>query len=261
MNKDVSNEDFEAAARTLELLWGARKQPGRGPKRGLSVEKIVEDAIGIADEEGLEALSMRRVADRLGVGGAMSLYTYVPGKAELTELMLEAVLGEAERPDGTASGGWRAGLELYARESWRLSNRHPWTLRLLSSGRGLLGPNQTAMLDSALAALSGLGLAEDEMVSLLFVVVSYVQGSARTAVEGAHTEQITSVTDEQWWSSYGRLMSEYTADAERYPTLASLSSSAWAFGGAEGEFEFGLQRVLDGIEAFIRVRTAHPDQQ
>lgn len=260
MDREFSNEDLEEAARTLELLWGAPKQPGRGPKRGLSVEKIVEAAIEIADEEGLEALSMRRVAGRLGIGGAMSLYTYVPGKTELTELMLDAVLGEAERPD-QAHDGWRAGLELYARENWRLSNRHPWTLQLLSSGRGLLGPNQTAMLDSALAAVSRLGLAEDEMVSLLFVVIGYVQGAARTAVEGAQTEQTTSVTDEQWWSSYGRLMSAYTADAGRYPTLASLSSSAWAFSGAEAEFEFGLQRVLDGIEAFIRGRTAHSDQQ
>jgi AcrR family transcriptional regulator len=259
MDKEGSGEGIEAAARTLELLWGVRKRPGRGPKRGLSVEKVVEAAVGIADEEGLEALSMRRVADRLGVG-VMSLYTYVPGKAELTELMLDAALGEAEIPDG-AGGGWRAGLELYARESWRLSHRHPWMLQLLSSGRGLLGPNQTAMLDSALHAVSGLGLTDREMVSLFFVVVGYVRGAAQTAVEGTHTEQATGVTDEQWWSSYGRLVAEYTADAERYPTLASLSSSAWTFDRPEADFEFGLQRVLDGIEAFIRGRAAHLDQQ
>jgi len=259
MDKEVSDEGIEAAARTLELLWGAGKQPGRGPKRGLSVERIVEAAMGIADEEeGLEALSMRRVADRLGVG-VMTLYTYVPGKAELTELMLDAVLGEVEWPNG-AEGGWRAELELYARESWRLYHRHPWMLQLPLS-RGLLGPNQTAVLDSALHVVSGVGLTEREMVSVFFVVVGYVQGAARIAVDQARSEHATGVTDEQWWSNYGGLMSEYTADAERYPTLAGLSSSAWTIDGSEAEFEFGLQRVLDGIEAFIRGRRAHPDQQ
>ena len=131
----------------------------------------------------------------------------------------------------------------------------------LPLSRGLLGPNQAAKLDSALHVVSGVGLTEREMVSVIFVVVGYVQGAARTAVDQAHAEQATGVTDEQWWSSYGRLMSEYTADAERYPTLANLSSSAWAFDGPEADFEFGLQRVLDGIEAFIQGRTAHPDRQ
>jgi AcrR family transcriptional regulator len=258
MDKEVPDGGTEEAARTLELLWGIGKQPGRGPKRGLSVERIVETAIRIADEEGLEALSMRRVANRLGVG-VMTLYTYVSGKAELAELMLDAVLGEADRPSG-ADGGWRAGLELYARESWRLYHRHPWMLQLPSS-RGLLGPNQTAMLDSALHAVSGVGLTDREMVSVFFVVVGYVQGAARTAVDRARSEQATGVTDEQWWSSYGGLMSQYTADAERYPTLAGLSSSVWAFEGPDVDFEFGLQRVLDGIEAFIQGRRAHLAQQ
>lgn len=255
MGKEVSDAGIEAAEHALKLLWGVRKQPGRGPKRGLSVERIVTAAIEVADEEGLEALSMRRVATEIGVG-VMSLYTYVPGKAELTELMMDAVLGEMKRPD-SAAGGWRAKLALYARESWRLSHRHPWTLQLPLS-RGLLGPNQTAMLDSALHAVSGLGLTENEMVSLFFVVVGYVQGAARTALDQAHTEQATGVTDEQWWSTYGRLMSEYMGDARCYPTLTSLSSSAWTFNDPEAEFEFGLQRVLDGIEAFIRERTAQP---
>lgn len=248
--------DLEQA---MALLWGTRKSPTRGPKPGLSVERIVGTAIEIADGEGLAALSMRRVAGELGIS-ATSLYTYVPGKAELTELMLDAVLGEAEIPDG-ANGGWRAGLELYARESWRLYHRHPWTLQL-PSGRGLLGPNQTAILDSTLHAVSGIGLTDNEMVSLFSAVAGYVQGAARTAVEEAYIEDSTGVSDEQWWTIYGRLMGEYTSDTQRYPTLTSLSSSAWAFdGGPEADFEFGLQRVLDGVEVFIRERAAQPDRQ
>jgi AcrR family transcriptional regulator len=79
--------------RTMALLWGIGKKPTRGPKPGLSVGRIVSAAVEVADAEGLGALSMRRVADRLGIG-TMSLYTYVPGKAELIDVMLDTVLGE-----------------------------------------------------------------------------------------------------------------------------------------------------------------------
>jgi hypothetical protein len=92
--------------RTMALLWGTQKRPGRGPKPGLSVERIVRAAIEVADAEGLAALSMRRLADRLGVS-TMSLYTYVPSKAELIDVMLDVVLGEAVKPNDAAGGGER----------------------------------------------------------------------------------------------------------------------------------------------------------
>lgn len=246
-----------ASARTMALLWGTYKSPTRGPKPGLSVERIVRAAIEIADADGLEALSMRRVADRLGVG-AMSLYTYVPGKAELVDLMLDTVLGEAalSGPDD-ATGGWRAGLESYAREGWRLYHGHPWVLRVPFS-RGLMGPNQTAMLDSALRAVSGIGLDEGEMVAVFGVVAGYVQGAARTSVEAAREEKDTGITDEQWWTTHGPLMAEYI-DQDRYPTLTSIRD--WgAFDETDAAFEFGLQRILDGIEVFVRARSEQPDR-
>src|ERR671914_2667448 len=140
--------------RTMALLWGTPKRPGRGPKPGLSVEQIVDAAIEVADAEGLAALSMRRVADRLGVG-TMSLYTYVPGKAELLDLMLDTVLAEEARPDG--AGGWRAGLELRAREDWALFHRHPWILQI-TPGRSLLGPNETDLFEATLRVVDGIGL-------------------------------------------------------------------------------------------------------
>ena len=93
--------------RSIELLWGLREPPGRGPKPRLTVAKITRSAIELADTEGLTALSMRRVAERLGVS-TMSLYTYVPGKAELIDLMLDTVYGETARPDDPPAS-WRAG--------------------------------------------------------------------------------------------------------------------------------------------------------
>ncbi len=114
--------------RSLELLWGEPKVPSRGPKPGLDLARIVRTAIELADAEGLAALSMRRVAERLGVG-AMSLYTYIPGKAELLDLMLDQVQGELLMEE-LPGGDWRARLEARARQDWALYERHPWLLQI-----------------------------------------------------------------------------------------------------------------------------------
>jgi AcrR family transcriptional regulator len=249
-------------ARSMALLWGTQKHPTRGPKPGLSVQRIVQAAIGIADAEGLQALSMRRVADELGVG-TMSLYTYVPGKAELLDVMLDTVLGEVARPDGVA-GGWRAKLEAYAREHWAHYHRHPWVLGV-SGARALLGPNETALFEASLHAVSGVGLSGREMIHVVTLVAEYVRGAAQRAVEAAQAARHTGVTDEQWWAAREPILDRYF-DTSRYPTLVGLDQEG-AFQQPEGgldynlqnavdSFEFGLERVLDGVEAFIERRRA-----
>jgi AcrR family transcriptional regulator len=248
-------------ARSLALLWGTQKHPTRGPKPGLSVQRIVQAAIQVADAEGLQALSMRRVATELGVG-TMSLYTYVPGKAELLDVMLDTVLAEVARPDGMA-GGWRARLETYAREQWAHYHRHPWVLQV-SGARALLGPNETAVFESALHAVSGIGLDGREMIHVVVLVGEYVRGAAQRAVEAAQAAQRTGVTDEQWWKDREPILDRYF-DAGRYPTLVGLDQEG-AFDQPEGgldynvqnavdSFEFGLPRVLDGVEAFVQRRS------
>jgi AcrR family transcriptional regulator len=244
-------------ARSMALLWGMQKSPTRGPKPGLSVERIVRAAIGVADAEGLAALSMRRVAAELGVG-TMSLYTYVPGKAELLDVMLDTVLGEVAMPDA-AAGEWRAKLEAYAREAWAHYHRHPWVLGV-SGARALLGPNETALFESSLNAVSGVGLSGKEIVHVVTLVGEYVRAAAGRAVEAAQAAQRTGVTDDQWWQEREPIFDQYF-DASRYPTLVGLEQ-AGVFQPAEGgldynvqnamdSFEFGLPRVLDGIEAFV----------
>ena len=111
--------------RTLELLWDGGPRPSRGPKPGLTLDRIVEAAVRIADEEGLGAVSMRRIATELGTG-AMSLYRYVPGKAELLDLMLDRVQRPSENPADLGDGTWRAALEAMARATLALYTRHPW---------------------------------------------------------------------------------------------------------------------------------------
>jgi AcrR family transcriptional regulator len=241
--------------RSIELLWGIQERARRGPKPRLTVERIVRAAIEVADAEGLGTLSMRHVADHLGVS-VMSLYTYVPGKAELVDVMLDTVAGETARPAEVA-GGWRARLEQLALENWALFHRHPWVLQL-STGRPPLGPNLIAKYDYELGAVDGIGLTDVEMDSVLTLVLDHVAGVARRAVEMAHAEQHTGVSDEQWWEASAPLL-EKVFDAGRYPTAARVGAAAGeAYNAAyspQHAFEFGLQRVLDGVGAFVDARS------
>ena len=245
-------------ARSMALLWGSRDRPARGGRSGLSVDRIVGAAIEIADADGLAALSMRRVAERLGVG-TMSLYTHVPGKAELIDVMLDRVYGETARPDDLAddlAGGWRARLEQAARENWALFHRHPWMLQVAAS-RPSIGPNAIAKYDYELRVVADIGLTDVEMDSVLMLVGGYVEGAARRAMDAAQAEKRTGMTDDQWWSAHAPLLST-VLDPARYPVAARVGSAAGEAHGTayhpQHAFEFGLERVLDGIEAFVAAR-------
>jgi AcrR family transcriptional regulator len=244
-------------ARSLALLWRTRERPSR--KAELSVDRIVLTAIEVADAEGLDALSMRRIAERLGVG-TMSLYTHVPGKAELIDVMLDTAYGEVAWPEDV-TGGWRARLELAARESWRLYKRHPW-LSQIGTGRPVLGPNAIARYDHELRALDGIGLTDIEMDSVVSLVAGHVHGAARAAMEAAQAVRRTGLTDEQWWGVSAPHLG-MVLDASRYPTAARVGTAAGeAYGAAydlERGFEFGLQRILDGVAALVLTRAPEAD--
>lgn len=249
-------------ARTLALLWRTgepSERTARGSRTGLNADRIVRAGIELADTEGLAALSMRRVADRLGVG-TMSLYTHVSGKDDLVDAMLDAIYGEtakpAERPEG-----WRAAVEQLARENWTLHQRHPWTLEV-PTARPVLGPNETAKYDYELGALDGIGLTEVEMDSVLGLVLGHVRNAARLALDSARSRRSTGLTDEQWWAVRAPLLAK-VLDPERYPTATRVGSAAGAAHGAAHDpvqsLDFGLGCVLDGIEVLIRSRAGeHP---
>ena len=255
-------------ARSLPLLWRDQRRPTRGPRPGLTVDGIVAAAVELADAEGLGALSMRRVAERLGVG-TMSLYTYVPGKAELLDVMLDTVLAEVARPDGTE--GWRAGLELRAREDWALFHRHPWMLQI-SPSRPLLGPNETELFEASLRVVDGIARGGPELVRVVSLGADYTRGAANLAVGAAEAERRTGISDEQWWAAREPLFDKYY-DPSRYPNVTRVASEGafeqpagdapYTVAQAQQSFEFGLARVLDGIAAFIdkaRSRPAADDQ-
>ncbi|MGB3439611.1 MAG: TetR/AcrR family transcriptional regulator [Actinophytocola sp.] len=244
-NQAASFGGGAASAETMALLWGTKPAPSRGRKPGMTVPRIVAAAIEIADTDGLGALSMRRVADALDVG-TMSLYRYLPGKTELFELMLDTVMGEDGPPEPDPAG-WRAGLAAFARRSLAGYRRHPWLLEA-SISRGMMGPNQTAALDGLLRMISGIGLSRGQMMAVVGLVVGYVQGRARQLADATRYEQRSGVSDEQFWRHFAPLLDEHL-DTRRFPALAAVwrdDELTW-----EDEFEFGLDRVLDGIEAFV----------
>ncbi len=242
-------------ARTLALLWrdGEQLSAGtRGPKQGLSVELVIRAAIEVADSDGIGKLSMRRVAERLGVS-AMSLYTYVPGKDVLTDLMTDAVYVAMERTTSASSLDWRARLEAVARDNLRMYLAHRWLVEV-STSRPPLGPGLIGKYEHELQAVAGIGLSDVEMDSVLTLVLDFVHATARRMTEASETTSQTGLDDEQWWASNAPLLSR-VFDPGRYPTAVRVGTAAGeqhrgAYDPAHA-FEFGLARVLDGVASLI----------
>lgn len=246
------------AVRSMELLWGRAARGSRGPKQGTDLEAVVRAAIELADAEGLDAVSMRRVAERLGMG-TMSLYTYVPGKGELLDLMLDTVYGErAVDPIGDGASP-RERLEGLARGQWDFHERHPWTL-YIASGRAVLGPNELDAYEAAMSVASGLGVSARDAVAIVDSIGLFVRGVARDAAEAESAERVTGLSEMEWWTERDAILTGKMTD-ERYPTLGRLEAEG-GFAVPDDtpnynlkfileDFEFGLQRLLDGIEAYV----------
>jgi AcrR family transcriptional regulator len=239
----------------MALLWGIPGPGRRGPKPSRSVDEVVAAAVALADTEGLAGLSVRRVAEALGLS-PMSLYTYVPGKAELIDLMLDSIAAEIPPPSGAADGDWRSQLEQLSWRRWQMAQRHPWMMQV-GMHRPPLGPHILAAAESSLKALDGLGLSEFEMDQLTTVLSDYVRGAIRAALDAREVERLSGMSDEQWWAMNQPLIQDLV-DPQRFPTLskigAAYKSGAIAAPDHDRNFDFGLQRVLDGIAAFIEQR-------
>lgn len=236
--------------RSSELLWAPRDQPTRGPKPGLTLDQIVDAAISVADADGFDALSMRRVARELGVG-TMSLYRYVPGKSELLDLMLDKISDPGADVAKAADLDWRGVLELAARGSYELYTTHSWLMQI-NWARPVFGPNTLVGVEMIIAGLDGLGLTDQERVMVLSVLDGYVVGIARGYVQYTSAAEETGVSDEEFWSQQYPVLERAMATGD-YPAMATMSEDAFAAGWEE-TFEFGLNCFLDGLERFIKAR-------
>ncbi|WP_431867854.1 TetR/AcrR family transcriptional regulator [Nocardiopsis eucommiae] len=241
-------------ARSLALLWRTQEPASRRRgKPGLSVDRIVVAATELADAEGLDALSMRRVAEALDVG-TMSLYTYVPGKGELIDLMVDAAYADLDT--GDRSGTWRERLHRIAHANRDLYIRHPWMLQTVTTR--LLGPNLIAKYDHELSAVDGLGLSDVEMDSTVSLVNGYVESTARQTVNSEWLTRDSGMDDQQWWRTADPLLAAL-ADESQHPTAArvgvSVGTTHRALYAADHEFTFGLERVLDGVQVLVDARS------
>ncbi|MEU5028380.1 TetR/AcrR family transcriptional regulator [Streptomyces milbemycinicus] len=235
-------------AETVRLLWGPHAKPSRGPRPTLDLDRIARAGIEIADTEGLAGVSMQRVAAQLGVT-KMALYRYVPGKAELVALMVEAAIGPYPAQDPQPSG-WRGQLADWARCLFAAFQRHPWTLDA-TIGPRVMGPAELSWMERAVSALDGTGLSGAERMDAVVLLVGHVRGitqQARAAGPAGTPEAELS----------GILADLMRAQGERFPALAAAFASAEQTGGRDQAWEFGLQRILDGLAVLIDQREHRP---
>ncbi|WP_338320402.1 TetR/AcrR family transcriptional regulator C-terminal domain-containing protein [Streptomyces lonarensis] len=235
----------------IDLYWGEPRRARRGPQGSLSVRRVVEAAVAVADAEGLAAVSMRRVAESLGVT-TMSLYRYVPGRQELSELMLDHV---GEPPDPAAlPDGRRPRLAAIAGAMRARYHRHPWMLDVAITGPPM-GPNTLGWMEAILATLEETGLSAADGVLVLTVLTGYIRYDSGVELSMAKAESRTGISAEEWGSAYGRVLANVVDDG-RFPAL-SRAVAAGVFShpsnGAE-DFAWGLEFVLDGVDALIASR-------
>lgn len=248
----------EALPRAVALSWGVAEHPQRGPKRELSIERIVDTAIELADAEGLSAVSMSRIAGELGFT-TMSLYRYVTSKDDVLALMQDAVCALPIPPDDEldrrAEGehDWRQGLRRWAMATIEVMREHPWFPDIPISGIPLM-PNNLAVLDWGLREMRALPLSDAEKMSTALLLSSYARAVGVVERDVSRSRQ----TDGP--PAYGEAFTAALAELvtpERFPDLAPLVASgtyADADGGEQDDFAFGLDRILDGIERYVAER-------
>jgi AcrR family transcriptional regulator len=226
-------------------IWMRPARNSRGPDPGYSRERITAAAITIADAEGLEAISMRRVARELGAG-AMSLYRYIGSKDDLIELMIDETAGELPVPEPT--GDWRRDLTAVAEQQRASLLRHPW-LATIGGGRPTFGPNTLRSFEHALRCVDGLGLSIDRMLTIVLAVGGFVRGFVQGQVAEAEAQRRTKLTEQQWREIQGPYLQQIM-DSGEFPLFTKVIIDAeLPHMDPERQFRTGLNDLLDGISA------------
>jgi AcrR family transcriptional regulator len=247
----------------LELLWGRRERGRRGPRPGLSADAIVDAAVRIADTEGLEAISMARVAAELGFT-TMSLYRHIAGKDELLQLMFNASALGAENLalDGD---DWRSRIRSWAILQRDVLDRHPWITQMPMPAPPL-APNSLHFVERGLEALDGTGLPDPQKIRIIGLLASYALSEARMANDAARAAAAAAKAAQAGEApapppSYEELLRELV-DARTYPHLHHL---AWAPPPGDPlsereEFLAGIDLILDGVQALIDRTSGETDR-
>lgn len=223
--------------------------PPDEPGPHLNRERIVRAAIDLADRHGAEAVSMRRTATHLQAG-VMSLYRYVSGREELIELIVDAVFGAHPLPE-PGPEGWRAKLELSARREWEIYQAHPWVPQLVAATtRPPLAPNLMAYTDWRMRAVDGHGLDFATLTQVAIMIGTYLQSAAMPLAYERRAARATRQSRQEWVDARQETIRRALASA-RLPMVSRFSTEAYDASEPERIFEFGLQRMLDGIAALL----------
>jgi len=245
-------------SKTLALLWGESTAPRKGPARSVAVDGVVRAALSIADEGGLSAVTVRAIAERVGIA-PMSVYTYVPGKPELLDLMVDTLYAGMARPDLT-DRPWRERVIDVAQGNRELLLRHPWLTEVAALSRPPLGPGVMAKYEYELSAFDGTGLPDVDIDAALTYVLGFVQAHCRSVHDAARAVTDTAMSDAEWWSANQPILARIL-DPVSYPRAVRIGAAAGeAHGGAWGAAQawaFGLARTLDALAALIEVRERH----
>ncbi len=257
---DIGGSAGQELRKRSELLWETQSRPSRGPKPTLRREDVVESAISIADAEGLAALTMHAVAEALGFT-TMALYRYFPNKEALIDACVDAAMGTPPTRSGPREG-WREGVKQWAYAKRAMLCSRPW-LAELPFVAAPHGPNWLSWHEALLQTIADTGLNPEDMMDVLSVVHGYVSGSSDTAISLARaTSRGTSI--DEWAQAVSADLCRAINDP-RYPILSAILSSHSggisetsplpARGGRprtmDESFDFGLERVLDGIERYV----------
>ncbi|MED7931645.1 TetR/AcrR family transcriptional regulator [Nonomuraea sp. LP-02] len=239
----------DEAATSIWMQPETHERSGPGRRPGYSREQITRAAVRIADAEGVEAATMRRIAGELGTG-AMSLYRYVPRRDDLFDLMIDLAMSEIELPDGP-SGDWRGDLTLLARQVRATGLRHPWLIALLTS-RPTLGPHLLRVHEFALGAFDGTGLDIDDVTGFVGMLDDYVHSAIRRELGWLEEARRTGLDPERWKRDYMGPYVRQVVESGAFPLFnRSVLDSRTAHLAPEERFRHGLDRILDAIAALV----------
>ncbi|MFD3542876.1 TetR/AcrR family transcriptional regulator [Streptomyces sp. NPDC058662] len=238
---------------SLETAWGLRERPAKGPRPTLTLPKIVEAAVTLAAGEGMDAVSMGRVAKELGVS-TMSLYRYVTAKEELYILMADAGVGTPPDPSAGEGAGWRELLTEWAYAQRAVLMANSWILRIPITGAPV-SPNQLAWMERGLAALADTGLEEGEKLSTIILIGGLVRNEATMAADMMEAIMKSGVAPDRVLAQYTNTLRLMTGP-DTHPAVTRLLESSAFTGSGEPDFQFrfGLDRILDGLAQLVAER-------
>ena len=238
----------DQSADMIDVLWNRRPEATRGPKATLTLDALAATAVKTADVEGIDAVSMQRVAEQLSFT-KMAVYRHVPNKEVLMAVMIDRAV-EAP-PDLEEHSGWRAKLTGYAEALWAVWQRHPWLPGVTVDPR-VLGPNEAAWVEQALRSLADTGLSGDQQIDAVLLLSAQVRMAHSLASAGSFPWD----TSRQLTSPMTDVVREHSDD---FPAILAATSGSTARPLRAVTDGIGLDCVLDGIERQIRAATRRPD--